>query len=78
VAVAFYLQRDRGDEPILLPLMRLSALLSVDTHTVSRWRAWARRDGYLELVSESSHVRHRADEFRLRIELFETSTGEQK
>ena len=55
VSVCWYLQRAAGDEPIVVPLERIAALLGVTWRAVSNYRASAVRDGLLIEVDKTWH-----------------------
>jgi hypothetical protein len=52
LATIRFLQEDAGNAPILLPCHKLAGLLDCMPMTVSRYRAKALREGYLQVVKE--------------------------
>src|SRR5262249_16788452 len=51
VRIAGWLQVGMGSRPIMLPVEDLAQVLGVEKMTVSRYRKWAKEDGYLTETS---------------------------
>jgi hypothetical protein len=51
ISVAGWLQVSMGDRDIMLPVHELAPLLDVDPMTISRYRKWAKEDGFLREVA---------------------------
>jgi hypothetical protein len=69
LSIAGWLQVQRGNAPVYLPVEKLAKLLGVSARQVSTWRALAQRQG---LLTETCPYRFRqkATEFRFAVERF--------
>jgi len=74
ISMCYYLQADRGGDPILLPVERVGALFGKDKMHGSRLVRIARRAGKLRLGSEYHRGAHRARMFYF--DLRGTPTGD--
>jgi hypothetical protein len=68
ISLAGWLQVGMGDRPIMLPCREVGDLLSVQPMTISRYRKWAKEDGFLREVKGAKfggrHGEGEATEFR--------------
>jgi hypothetical protein len=74
VGLSGWLQVMMGDRNILLPVAEVADLLNVDRSTVSRYRRWAKEDGYLKEVKQAIHRskgKGEASEFRFDVTRFD-------
>jgi hypothetical protein len=75
VALAGWLQVCVGDRPILLPVREVAKLFAVEPMTISRYRQWALKDGYLVEVQahqwRGAKKGGKATEFRFQVEGFD-------
>ena len=76
VSLAGHLQRNI-EGSILLPCLKISAILGCRPMTISRYRRMACQDGLLQLIARGIKLQRKADEFRFSVELFDWYTGEQ-
>ena len=64
ISLAAWLQTIAGNDPIYLPTRKLAPLLGVTPMTVSRWRQFGEKDGFIEKVRDHDFPARRATEFR--------------
>jgi hypothetical protein len=78
IAIAGWLQVTMGDNRILLPVEELAERLHVTPMTISRYRRWAKEDGYLkETKSYEFHGKgktNKATHFRFNVSLWKILT----
>jgi hypothetical protein len=67
IGFCYHLQRIVGDAPIYLSVRSIGAALGVKSGTISHYRKFAEKDGYLAKVKDhtfNSRASSRATEFR--------------
>lgn len=70
VSLSGHLQVLMGGKPIFLPVVSVGKLLGRSSMTVSLYRRWAMRHGFLTLVEPARHLEGKAASFRFSVWMF--------